>query len=134
MLPGACIVSGPHGQCSATVPGSTLVMEVRAGWATDYGHIKYDVSTDEHDLARILTEAGVSATFQAKVTAEEAWAVLDAEARWLAEHAKARYLRDSGNMEIAEAAVDRGRSARRERDETLHKILKRLGLEPRASA
>lgn len=104
-------------------------MEIRCGWATEYGGVKYDVSVHEADLTRILTAAGVSAQRHSEVTAEEAWAIMDAEARWLAEHASARYLRGTGGVTAADSAAERATGAVRDRIDALKKLRKRLGLE-----
>lgn len=104
-------------------------MEIRCGWATEYGSVKYDVSVHEADLTRILTAAGVSAARHSEVTSEEAWAIMDAEARWLAEHASARYLRGSGSSTAADRAAERATGAVKDRIDALKKLRKRLGLE-----
>lgn len=108
-------------------------MEVRCGWATEYGGIKYDVSVHEEDLARILTAAGVSATRHSEVTAEEAWALLDAEARWLAEHASARHLRGNGEVTAADRASERAHGAVNDRIAALKKLRTRLGIEAQSA-
>lgn len=103
-------------------------MEVRAGWATQYGERKYDVSTSEVDLIRMLLAAEISPAYHAKVPAETVWALLDVEARWLAEHALARYLKSTDNEDAATAAEARVKGCARERSALIAKLKEGLGL------
>lgn len=104
-------------------------MKVRVGFNSPFGREKYDVEVSEEDLLRILADprSGLL-NFRDKLTAEEAWGLLDAEARWLAEHALARLLA-SQDANAALAAKDRAKSAAGERASIIKGLRIRLGLE-----
>jgi len=53
-------------------------MFVKTGWNTDFGKQKFDIGMDETDLARILTEAGISP--DAQLTSRETFQILRMEA------------------------------------------------------
>lgn len=65
-------------------------MEVRVGWNTEMGRTKFDVTTDELDLRRILTEEGIDADPSA-LTVAEAFKLLEGEARRYSVFASVEY-------------------------------------------
>ena len=56
-------------------------MEIKRGWATDYGKNRFDVSADETDLLRILAENGFEDPVKtaAAMKSSDVMQVLDAE-------------------------------------------------------
>jgi hypothetical protein len=58
-------------------------MEVRDGWNTEMGRLKFDVTVDESDLARLLIEYGMEPGDRARLTTIESFQLLSAEAQYL---------------------------------------------------
>lgn len=65
-------------------------MEIRVGWATEFGRDKFDVSLDETDLRRILgdSEFPDASLAMAEIDSGSAFMILKLHAQRLAEVAK----------------------------------------------
>lgn len=57
-------------------------MEVKDGWATDFGKVRFDVLIQESDVARMLTARGVEdpASLMARMTTGDLFEIQSAEA------------------------------------------------------
>lgn len=70
-------------------------MEIRVGWATEFGRDKFDVSLDEGDLRRMMGEVGLGDSASvAEVSVITAYKLLSLEARRLAEVESLRLVTD----------------------------------------
>jgi hypothetical protein len=102
-------------------------MEIRVGWATEYGRSKFDVSVDETDLARLCREHGISSSFAEKIVPAEAFQLLLTQANWFSEAEAWRITPDTSPDKASRAALrDRYKDAHLR---TIHRVKVRLGLE-----
>lgn len=106
-------------------------MEIRVGWATDFGREKFDVSMDETDLARILQEpdVGIGIEHLTELTSGEVFALLEITAKWYAVHEQRRV---PGTDPVGRGAEIAMLAA--ERAEIVKSVKHRLGLDPSGAA
>ena len=81
-------------------------MEIRFGWATDYGKQKFDVSVDETDLMRLLNDAGIPPAHHNLVNEGECFKLLEATARAFALTEAVRYADSMEKPNVAARAAE----------------------------
>lgn len=81
-------------------------MEIRFGWATQYGAQKFDVSLDETDLARLLNDAGITPSYIKQVNEGECFRILEASARAFGLTEAVRYATAEERPNIAARAAE----------------------------
>jgi hypothetical protein len=69
-------------------------VEIRVGWATEFGREKFDVSMDEADLRRVLNNAGIDPEAAVLMSSSEVFDLLEREARMFADFESVRYITD----------------------------------------
>ena len=97
-------------------------MDIRVGWATDFGKEKFDVSMDGTDLLRIIGEVGLEPGDDALLSSSEVFSLLETTARW---HAITEQRRISGTN-LHERASQLA-LLEQERATVVHAIKVRLG-------
>lgn len=89
-------------------------MQVRAGWNTEYGRDKFDVTMEEADLHRVLIEYGipveVANTFPATIVFKIMWVEAEIFSQaTLARKADSKALREAAAAEVASRKAERDR-------------------------
>lgn len=95
-------------------------MEIKRGWATDFGKIRFDVQVDETDLKRMLTAHGCTTPEETAATMDTyaVFRILDAEAQAYVSASLAR--QEPANAEAHRAQAGAWRS---QRDKLLTQVL-----------
>jgi hypothetical protein len=102
-------------------------MEIRHGWATEYGKDKFDVSVDETDLERLCNEYGIAPAFQSQLTSEMVFTLLDTLARYLSLREAVRMTGDDAGAK--HAAVTRAQQGKNVHLEVVRRVKAALGIE-----
>jgi predicted solute-binding protein len=88
-------------------------MEVRDGWATEYGRQRYDVTVQEQDVIQIFAENGIPAEYADKMTLGEKWSVMTRYAHWYAMTESIRLAPPERHMEASTKASVEGQNLAR---------------------
>lgn len=87
-------------------------MEIKRGWATEYGKTRFDVLIEEVDLLRLLAgrEVADPAAAASRMPVAHVYQVMDAEAQMFVSHSLAR--QEPARKAEHDAAYDYHRTAR----------------------
>jgi hypothetical protein len=81
-------------------------MEIKRGWATDFGKVRFDVLIEEVDLLRMLAERGAADPVKtvADMPTRHVYLIMDAEAQAFVYHSLAKQEPAQGEQHMAKAA------------------------------
>jgi hypothetical protein len=84
-------------------------MEIRIGWATDYGKNKWDIAVQETDILRMLFERGVADPEQVRLrmTTTDVGRIMDAEGKWFVHFSLAKAEPEQRGQHAAAASAAR---------------------------
>ena len=105
-------------------------MEIRDGWATEYGRNRYDVTVQDQDLLLIFNENGIPAEHIGQLLMGEKWSVMTSYARWYAMTAALRLAGPDQRMEAASRVAAEAEQVRK----VLAQFQARIGLTAPATA
>jgi hypothetical protein len=85
-------------------------MEIRVGWATEYGAQKFDVSVGDTDLDQLLVDIGLGPSYLSQLNVGMRFQLLETTARIFALTESLRYITDqaakASQTALAAAAIE----------------------------
>lgn len=103
-------------------------MQVRTGWNTEMGRKKFDVTMEETDLARMLSDNGIPTAWAGKLRPAEVFQVMYLEADRFAKVVLAQHFGSVGDDDGKRKALAEADGSQKTRDAIIAQIKTRLGL------